>query len=354
MVVLIHHCCLVSPALVSAVESRGQGPMASWLWWMTYTPVHLIWAGKEAVYVFFILSGFVLALPVVNNSGPKWPAYFSKRLVRIYLPVWASLVFALALADAIPREASSGLSPWLNMHDEATRWFSDALLLSGPGSLNSPLWSLQWEMIFSLLLPLYIFVAIRINRAWLAGVFSLLVLIALASERLPAFAVYLPMFGIGVMLAARVQLLRVTGRRVGSWGWAGITAASLVLLCAQWLFPQLPGFIALSAAGGALLIFACIAWRPTEALGKNRILQWLGTRSFSLYLVHEPIVVSIGFASHITNPFLIAALAIPLSLVATEIFYRFIERPSLLLAGRVGRLMGRMGSRKQDLMMAQP
>jgi hypothetical protein len=47
-------------------------------------------------------------------------------------------------------------------------------------------------------------------------------------------------------------------------------------------------------------------------------------------------------------------LAIPLSLVATEIFYRFVERPSLLLAGRVGRLVGKMGSRKQDLMMAQP
>lgn len=110
----------------------------------------------------------------------------------------------------------------------------------------------------------------------------------------------------------------------------------------------------MACIGGALVVIAFLAWPPAVSVGNHRILQWLGTRSFSLYLVHEPIVVSIGFASHITNPFLIAALAIPLPLVATEIFYRFVERPSLLLAGRVGRLVGRMGSRKQDLMMAQP
>ncbi|MET3206981.1 UNVERIFIED_ORG: peptidoglycan/LPS O-acetylase OafA/YrhL [Arthrobacter sp. UYEF13] len=69
-VVLVHHCLLVSPQLDGAVESAGAAPMDSWVWWATFTPLHLIWAGKEAVYVFFILSGFVLTLPFIGSPSP--------------------------------------------------------------------------------------------------------------------------------------------------------------------------------------------------------------------------------------------------------------------------------------------
>jgi len=60
LVVLVHHCFLISPQLAAAVDSNGTGPFESWVWWVTFTPVHLLWAGQEAVIVFFILSGFVL------------------------------------------------------------------------------------------------------------------------------------------------------------------------------------------------------------------------------------------------------------------------------------------------------
>lgn len=104
---------------------------------------------------FFILSGFVLTLPLLRAAQPNWGAYYPKRIVRIYLPVWASIVFALLMAWALPRAASGGFSSWLNLHDEPPNVLSDVVLLGGAGQLNSPLWSLQWEMTFSLLLPLY-------------------------------------------------------------------------------------------------------------------------------------------------------------------------------------------------------
>jgi peptidoglycan/LPS O-acetylase OafA/YrhL len=65
-------------------------------------------------------------------------------------------------------------------------------------------------------------------------------------------------------------------------------------------------------------------------------LQRLGSRSFSLYLVHEPIVVSVAQAfdpQHQALGFVVVALAAVA--LATEVFYRLVERPSIALARRV-------------------
>lgn len=85
-VVVLHHCFLVSPQLAQALDSRGTGLIEPWVWWSTFTPVHLLWAGREAVYIFFILSGFVLTLPLLRAGRPSWRAYYPRRLVRIYFP----------------------------------------------------------------------------------------------------------------------------------------------------------------------------------------------------------------------------------------------------------------------------
>ncbi len=339
MVVLLHHCLLVSPQVVGAIESGGVAPMDTWVWWATFTPLHLIWAGKEAVYVFFILSGFVLTIPFTGDARPSWWAYFPKRLVRIYLPVWASLIFALLMAWTFPRVASPKFSSWVNLHDEVPNVLVDAFLLRGAGSLNSPLWSLQWEMLFSLLLPLYVVAAVRMRRAWLVGLAGLFLIIALGNIVYIAIPVYLPMFGVGVLMAARRDVLERWGRKLGPAGWASLLVASMVLLCSQWLFPRIPVVIAMAAIGGSLLIFVFISWSPTITIGNSSLVHWFGIRSFSLYLVHEPIVVSVAYFLHATNPFYLALIAIPLSLLAAETFFRLVERPSHWLAGAAGRVV---------------
>ena len=347
LVVLVHHCLLVSPQLVGAIESGGVAPMDPWVWWATFTPLHLVWAGKEAVYVFFILSGFVLTLPFTGDSRPRWGAYFPKRLVRIYLPVWASLIFALLMAWTVPRVASPEFTSWVNLHDEPSNVLVDAFLLRGAGSLNSPLWSLQWEMLFSLLLPLYVVVAIRMRRSWLLGIVGLFLIIAVGNMLYAALPVYLPMFGVGVLMAARRDVLERWGRKLGPFGWAGLIVASVVLLCSQWLFPQLPVVISMASVGGALLIFAFIAWSPTIAIGNYSLIHWLGIRSFSLYLIHEPIIVSVAFLLRATNPLYVALIAVPLSLLAAEVFFRLVERPSQRLAGAASHVItDRMRSAK--------
>lgn len=353
-VVLIHHCFLVSPQLSSAVDSNGTGPFDLWVWWATFTPLHLLWAGQEAVYVFFILSGFVLTLPFVGNSRPNWAAYFPKRIVRIYLPVWASLVLALGVAWAFPRVADPEFSSWVNLHDELPKVLSDALLLWGAGSLNSPLWSLQWEMTFSLLLPLYVVAAEAFRRRWLVGIAGLAVLIGAGAMVHMTGPVYILIFGVGALMATRLDVLEGWSRRIGRWGWMSLFGASMVLLSFRWVFPQVQFGIATATLGGALLIYAFIAWPPTIAMGNNFLVHWLGMRSFSLYLVHEPILVSVAFFLHATNPLHVSLFAVPVSLLAAEVFFRLVERPSHRLAGLIGRAVTNRGRRRAEVAIARP
>ncbi|MEV8083754.1 acyltransferase family protein [Pseudarthrobacter oxydans] len=339
LVVVIHHCGLVSPQLSAAVDSNGTGSFEPWVWWTTFTPLHLLWAGHEAVYTFFILSGFVIALPFLRNSPSSWATYYPKRLVRIYLPVWASLVIALLMAWTVPRTAGSELSYWVNLHDEAPHVLADAFLLRGAGSLNSPLWSLQWEMLFSLLLPIYVIGARSLGRYGLPGLLGLFILMAAGNLMRSPLLVYMTMFGVGVLMASQREVLGQWGRKLGRSAWLGLIAASVILLCSRWLFPPLPVGIATAALDGALLIFVFLVWPPAISLGNGSLVRWLGLRSFSLYLIHEPIVLSVTFALRSTNAFHVLMLALPLSLLVTEVFFRLIERPSHRLAEAAGRVI---------------
>jgi peptidoglycan/LPS O-acetylase OafA/YrhL len=366
LVVLFHHCMLLWPGLADAYRTNGKADsgLAAWL---TYTPLHLFWSGTEAVYLFFILSGFVLAAPWANGRGPKWRAYYPSRLVRLYLPIWACLALALVLAYVTQRRSVLGASWWLNEHATSPHGVSDALkgatVIHQVGWLNSALWSLRWEVLFSLLLPLYLVLAKRLCRWWPAVLAVLLVLIGVgtyggfgSSSNLAAYANYLPMFGIGVLMAYVTPQLREWAARITTRLWViGLITAAVLIDSTWYVAPLLDGHtrrmadavaqpVAILAAAGVLFIVLC--WRPAAAACNTTIVQWLGRRSFSLYLIHEPIVVTLGFALGGRRGALTAALAIPAALVAAELFFRFVERPCHRLS-RV--LRDRLNSRSEPL-----
>ncbi|MDR7164866.1 peptidoglycan/LPS O-acetylase OafA/YrhL [Pseudarthrobacter oxydans] len=337
LVVLVNHCFLVSPQLAEAYREGAATPDGGWSWWLTSTPLHLIWGGSEAVYVFFVLSGFVLALPFLKATPPTWVSYYPKRLVRLYVPVWGSLLFALLLAAMVPRVVEDGASWWINLHAEPTDLLRDFLVVNGTGALNTPLWSLQWEVLFSLLLPVYMLVAIRLQKLWLLGIVGLLALTGAGSVLDLRALIYLPMFGVGVLMAVRKDRLASWADRMGAWHWVAALLLAGALLSSHWTFPSLPGSSVLAAAGAAVVIFTFLHCKPAVRLGDWKPVHWLGSRSFSLYLIHEPIVVSVALLTGTTNPFLALTIALPVSLLLTEGFFRAVEKPSHRLANAVGR-----------------
>lgn len=368
LVVVLHHALLTWQVLADQYVAPNSD---SGTWWLTFTPLHLAWAGTEAVMVFFVLSGFVLTLPFLGAAGsaPGWAGYYGRRLVRLYVPVAASLAGAALLVMGFPRVAGSTTSWWFNAHAvtvDAPTLASDVVLLNGLSWIHPSLWSLQYEVLFSLLLPLYVLAARRFGSLWPWLAAGLLVLVGLGAYTNWAVLSWLPVFGIGVCMAAgRIPLLLLgrrlaDGRRATAVWWA-LAGAAVVLLLAEWwlrlLSPPTAMTMALvrplAVAGAALVVFLVMACPAAGALCRWRPVAWLGTVSFSLYLVHEPILVSVSslVGGSMRGVAVTLVVGIALSFLAAAAFHRWVEAPSQRLARTVGR---RISGRSRPAVPAAP
>ncbi|ROS63801.1 peptidoglycan/LPS O-acetylase OafA/YrhL [Curtobacterium sp. PhB172] len=343
-VVLIHHGLLVVPSLS---DGNNGLPVPSSRAWLVDSPLHLFWAGGEAVFVFFVLSGFVLTLPSLRRAQ-DWFAYYPSRLLRLYVPVVASVALALVLFLLVPRTADPGASGWLLRHVEpltAGGLLGDVTLWS-PTRLNSPLWSLTWEVAFSLLLPVFVLLAKATSRVWWLTAVAALLLSAHGRQVHEDWLMYLPMFLLGSALAAGWE--RIPEIRRGP-GWVLAALAVLGITFEWWVPRSMVGLhvpiVVLASAG--LIVLLCGKWLPAERVMLGPVPRALGRLSFSLYLVHEPITVSVALLLPTSVPWLTPIIAIPVAVVVAGLFARLVELPAHRLAKRVAKTItvrrGRVG-----------
>lgn len=344
VIVVFHHALYTNPAFPGA-PGGGDAPAGSPMWWISYTPLKFLTAGVESVIVFFVLSGLVVTLPVVRHRGFDWVAYFPRRVVRLMVPVIASVLLAAAWVAAIPQVSTQAKGTWLS--DSSTPNFGweyivKAIdLLGGDGQINNPLWSLRWELVFSLALPVFAVAAIAVRRWWMGGLALACALTWLGARAGSGELEYLPAFFVGAVIAVRLDAVRNVADRINArWYrhplWAGLTVGSALLLIAPWLFgpgiadlPELhnalKGLVPLAAAG---LVVAVLGWKPFRAIFESRPFQFAGTISFSLYLVHVPILI---FSTYLfaDEPWYVALLfGIPLAVAVSVAFTWLIEKRS--------------------------
>jgi peptidoglycan/LPS O-acetylase OafA/YrhL len=351
MVVVFHHIYQIArPYLEPSTHAWAVGS----LWWfISATPIKLMSAGSESVLVFFILSGLVVPLPMLGKKGRAWVAFYFSRLLRLYLPVWGSLVFAGVVIAFTPHPASA-VTPgsWVERTNSTKAplglLFSEAGLLRKSFSNNTVLWSLTWEVTFSLALPLFILAAMAIRRYWLpAGIVCVALTFVGKIYDSPAL-LYLPVFFLGTLVAVNLDGLRAWAaqprKRQTSIGWVALTV-SLLLIVTSWMFrPVIPaGTLAsdalgcLTPVGAAGLVVCAVVFRPVQFGLSTRVPRWLGRVSFSLYLTHLPILVAFVYLFGDRNWGLVAVVGIPTSLGIAYLFFRFVESPSHRLAKRVSR-----------------
>ncbi len=103
--------------------------------------------------------------------------------------------------------------------------------------------------------------------------------------------------------------------------------AGLALIIASTLFldasVKWPGWMAILPVAGAVLIL--VAARDDSWVTQNRVAQYLGATSYSLYLWHWPVVVALSLLDVIQSPMWIC-VGILLSMIFAHLSYRFIEQ----------------------------
>jgi peptidoglycan/LPS O-acetylase OafA/YrhL len=228
----------------------------------------------------------------------------------------------------------------------------DAVLLTGTGWVNSALWSLKYEVLFSLLLPVCVLVARRVALPLWVSLPAVLVGVGWATAAGWGTAGYLGVFAVGVLLAQQVDTLagwagRIADLRAAAAVWSTLLVVALGLLLSEvwtrlvfadpWWWGSLgrPGAV----LGAALLVVCCLHAPGPRRLLTARPFQWLGTVSFALYLVHEPIVVSVATVAGPTRTGVLLTLVVGTlgSLATAALFHRLVEQPGMRLADRFGR-----------------
>ena len=311
-----------------------------------------------SVHLFFILSAFSLMHSTSGTlSRPDWLVrYFTKRFFRI-----APLFYALIVVMFCSQYVGVGrITTSLNTLLMSLSFSFGVMPLAG---IVWGDWSISVEMIFYAFFPVLL-IGIRNHRAalWFL-VFSILVSTVTRTAlhlqyeaTIPAptsdlsyfsFTPNLAFFALGIYAFFVAQQIGENSR----WLLKIIVAATIVILVSlmifglgKYVYTDGRADILMWGAGLAgLCVWQCIA--PSAAVA-NRVFEFLGERSFSIYLVHPLIIV---FAkSHITRAFelsqptlgayaFFAAAVVTMIgvLAAAEVTYRLVEVPGIALGKRV-------------------
>jgi len=293
----------------------------------------LFLTGYAAVDTFFVLSGFILATVYRDLTAPETPLFVLKRLCRVY-PLHLAVMTALALAAlAAPFLGGSSSRPWAQ--------FPFVCLMLQPYVLdestwNPPSWSIGVELLCYALFPPVL---------WLL-------------RRVPVYG----LTALALLLAAiEFRVLMTEGAVIVGWGaiLRGLTGFSLgvTLGCLAGRRPpvsegfasagQLIGLAGLFAAAAAswsapvgpfsALLVLCLASETGIFARVLRTRAWvhLGAISYSIYLLHAPLLAALGKLSVGWNGAVRIGLFLLLLLAASELSYWLIELPGRRLPGRL-------------------
>lgn len=300
--------------------------------------------GRAGVDFFFVLSGFIMTYLHLRAPGRQDAGRFLRsRVARIYPPyIVASFGFlALLLVSPGPVVILPGELVWGLL-----------LLPMEPVPLLGVAWSLQHEMIFYAIFALYLFdrrLGAVLFIGWMAGT---VLQMAMGGELFTgvwarlifrAFNIQF-LFGIAcAWLALRhpvrpARLIALAGgvMFMGLWTLLHLAPPSR----ADWA-PVHLGY----ALASAMILYGLAVAEARAPLHVPRPLVALGAISYSLYLVHIPVLLMLAFGLRFVTPVIglplwaAFTLVIASAIAAGAVFHRLVEVPltgwaSRLLAGR--------------------
>lgn len=333
-----------------------------WLNIVKYSPLHIIFDGHGAVILFFVLSGFVLALPYYReNFELQYIPYIIKRFYRIYVPYIITLAFASLLAFPFMGDLVQGGSDFVTRIWSTEIGIQDILnhiILIGSydtKQLNPVIWSLIHEMRISIIFPFIMMVILRFN--WknvicFAGFLSIIGFIVL---RIPILSIggltslgytihYIGIFMIGALLAKYYQtivhwlkekntlfkgflLLLAVCLYSYSFLFYNVSLAHIFIID-DW-FTVIGAVIFISISLASIRLTNVLKWKP---------IHYIGEISYSLYLVHLPIIL---FMVHLLDNLIPTSLILLLSFMSSFLFaslsYHFVEIPSIKMGAKIAR-----------------
>lgn len=351
-------------AILMVMIQHYRGRLPTPVAYEVFSAHFFLWAGVD---LFFVISGFVIAKSLMERtsiakgnllSRRELREFWIRRYRRLAPASWFWLLVALALSTQLYntdgavgfvrsiKAALAALTATADFYWAYCATYDPAMTSCQSGNVMGVYWSLSLEEQFYLLLSLSLFFfPSRVVIRGAIAIFIIATIIGLIQgvgffsflwATRPQGLVLGVLLGLTVTGRPLLLLLLAKVHRIARIGMMSALSVALVLL---------PGYLPLSVAiplmsvaSAAVLVLAL----PDKSISTGpvgRFLQWVGYRSYSLYLCHllvylswrEFIARTFGASVLESRSLLLFAFWFPLAmgtaLLAAHLSYQFIERP---------------------------
>lgn len=318
--------------------------------------------GYRGVDVFFVVSGFVIMSSIIRQEsvgkGFSLLTFFKRRAQRLY-PAFLVVILGVFAISFLTQSFIKVQQETARTGAGASLFFANYVLLARKIDYFNPLypnplthtWSLSVEEQFYIALGI-LFLILRKFKVSLSGLFAMVVVAVIAAASLysclnfrnlpdaqrffpnpdlfPFYSFHSRAWQLlaGVFVAQLIGIMQENNSKfqakiaqvVATISFFGILRSLIVGVPEH----QLGLDALLITFSTALFIFSMpLAFKNSEQMGLPKIFQWLGDRSYSVYLVHWPIIL---FGQQIfgASTFLKLSCLI-LTIIAAEYLHRNIE-----------------------------
>ncbi|MEB3767656.1 acyltransferase [Acinetobacter sp. MD2] len=264
-----------------------------WDYFVHHSPFAFWYSGTAAVFVFFVLSGFVLSYAILKHTNiPKKVAEMSlKRYPRLAIPAfwscilaWAALYFTHFNSDLMNGWFQSYATQTVTLKQAAYEGSIGAFLFAESGS-NWVLWTMQIELFGSILL----FVLLLLYHYQKIGFY-------IGSLVLPLLGFYInERFFLGLLSFVIGCYMYLYGRKISApLGWL-MFVFGLYLAGAHnsshayhWIYKLLGWrtYDYCNFFSGIFIVYSILLCGRVSQVFDRPALVYLGKLSFSIYLLH--------------------------------------------------------------------
>ena len=277
------------------------------------SPLCLFFGGDFAVYIFFVLSGFVLSIKYYRNPDmASLKTQFLRRYIRLMPPAAVTILVSCIILNAglmYNVQAANLASSWwlnLNWHD-VNPSFLNALWQSlwgvwftqlQPGNaFNSNLLTLFIEILGSFIIFSFLIICISLNlrkalRYTLHGLLIAFIIFVLQDPHYAVFMIgmfmadlYVNSFPMMKLLGNLGLIFLLLGLFLGSINIANFHSAFYSPISAMFSGITPPWYWAWMF-GSLCLLVSALFFRPFITLLETKPFQFLGSYSYALYLCH--------------------------------------------------------------------
>jgi len=273
---------------------RDAPPHADWL-------AQAATVGFRGVELFFVISGFILALPFaahyLKGAAPvNLRKYYLRRLTRLEPPYILALLVLFILAAVMEGAPSASFYP----HLAASLFYLHSLIYGTFSPAMGVAWSLEIEVQFYLLVPVLTLLFAIKSRTLRRSSIAMLILVVLSAQALflqhsprasLSILAYVQFFLVGFLLAdVFLASWDEVPRRNLAWDFVALAGWLLLFVIlhshvlAHWLFP----------AWVLLLYFAAFCGSLSNRFFSNRWIAAIGGMCYSIYLLHYEVISAVG------------------------------------------------------------